>query len=467
MHTKSIRDILKVRSSAIKRAHTEDYFVRKFRIYPTNEQMVKLTEFYGCVRYVYNRTLGDNSRAYEAWKNSWSNPETKPSWSYYQSANLLPVLREEKEFLKPCPSQALQASVKNLANAYSKFFQWDSKYPKFKKRKLGGTLHFPQGVVIEKNSIRVPKFLEGIQSIVHDLPGENYEISEWVISTTPDGKSYISVTWRRAEKESSFKAWYTKKNKEKRENILGKIPDSLKENEVVGIDLGLKDFAIIHNGTETSVIWNPKFRCKWAKKIRKASRHLARCKKGSANRAKARLRLARAHKRQTNELQNFLHQLTKTLGESQAQVFVIETLKVRNMLKNHKLARSISDVAWGEFVRILSYKLERFWKTLVSVDTFFPSSKLCSECGHKHSELELKDREWTCSECGTHHDRDENAAKNIRTEWIRILQKCHRELCTITPFWGDLRPIGNSRQFSVMRESNWTIFSLEATSLVY
>ena len=188
----------------------------------------------------------------------------------------------------------------------------------------------------------------------------------------------------------------------------------------MGVDLGLKEFAIVHDGNTTSKYQNPKHLAKHERNLAKKQVMLARKQKGSKSREKARKLVARVHERISNTRQDYLHKLSRKLVDEN-QVIVVENLNVLGMVRNHKLAKAISDVGWGMFFNFLSYKLEREGKVLVEVDRWFPSSKTCSECLYQIDELPLSVREWTCASCGTHHDRDENAAINIRAEGIRML----------------------------------------------
>jgi len=218
------------------------------------------------------------------------------------------------------------------------------------------------------------------------------------VSMTPSGKYFASVLTK----------------------VEGDSPPVSTDGKVAGIDLGLKDFAIVNDGVKTSKYANPKHLAKHERNLKRKQRQLDRKEKGSKSRDKARKLVARVHERVSNVRQDYLHKLSRKLIDEN-QVIVVESLNTKGMVRNHKLAKAISDVGWGMFVNFLSYKLEKEGKVLVEIDRWFPSSKLCSNCHYQVDEMPLEIRSWTCPNCGTHHDRDGNASANIRAEGIRIL----------------------------------------------
>lgn len=362
----------------------------KFRIYPTNEQIEKLNQHFGHTRFIYNLFLEFSSNAYK---------NTKAYTNYNMWARVLVALKktEKYQWLKDVNSQSLQQSIKDLETAFKRFFKKQSKYPKFKKKSNKQSFRVPQHIQLyekEDNNkygiLSIPKFTEGIKVRVHRKIPSNAKIKSCTITKTTTDKYYVSILY------------------EIDENI--PMRDIDYENSL-GIDMGLKDIVVLSDGIKYQ---DPKPLAKLEKKLERKQRSLSRKVKGSKNRNKARLEVAKIHEKIRNIRTDFQHKLTKTISENQADVFFVETLNIRGMLQNHKLAKNISDASWYQFKTLLKYKAERLGKKVIEIGMFEPSSKTCSVCGYKNKDLELSDREWICPECGTKHDRDINAAINIR-----------------------------------------------------
>lgn len=342
----------------------------------------------GCARWWWNYALNLCNETYQ---------ETGKGLTQIALNKVLPKLKksEETAWLKECYSQVLQSTTLNLTKAFKNFFEKRARYPRFKSYHGKQSAQYPQNCQIVENKVKIPQ-VGLLKASIHRL--FDGDLKTVTVTKTPSGKYYASLLFDTEQK----------------------TPEVVITGKVIGIDLGLKDFCITHDGEKTSKYSNPKHLKKHEKNLARKQAKLARKKKGSKSREKARKLVARVHERISNARQDFLHKLSRKIVNDN-QVVVVENLNVKGMLRNHNLAKLISDVSWGMFVNFLDYKLQLKGASLVEIDRWFPSSKTCSNCLYQMSDMSLNIREWTCPSCGTHHDRDENAAKNIRAEGIRQL----------------------------------------------
>jgi len=379
----------------------------KFRLYPNEEQQILLSKHFGCVRYIYNWALNSKIETYRT---------TKKTENFITLGNKLPDLKQEFDWLKEVNSQSLQSALKNVDNAFKRFFKEKKGFPKFKsKKRRQDSFHVPQfgEVNFETNTISIPKFKNIPAVLSRKFTGK---IKTITISRNPSGRYFASVLVE----------------------TTGEIPTKppVEENRTLGIDVGLKTYITLSNGTK---IDNPKYLRKSQNKLKYQQYILSKMDKTNktkdgTNREQQRIKVAKLYEKITNQRNDFLHKLTYQLThDKQVDTLVVEDLSVKNMMKNHCLAGSIGDASWGRFFQFLAYKCEWYGKNLLTIGKFDPSSKMCS-CGVINRDLKLSDREWCCTVCGTVHDRDILAANNIKYfGLLRQNQKVGQEVSELTP----------------------------------
>ena len=364
----------------------------KIRIYPSAEQVNFIDKQLGCCRFVYNNCLAFR-------KDSYQNEHISVSSS--EAVKHITVLKKDNEWLKHVHSKVLQQSVRDMNQAYDNFFKLHRGFPKFKsKHDNRQSCRFPKDAFIgvRGNRIDLIKVLKDIhfkcsRNDERYLNRNQDKVKSITLNKEPNGKFYLSVLI---------------------DKPLRQVPQS---SSMVGLDLGIKDFAVTSDG---QVIENFHFKKNEESRLKRLQRQISKKIVGSKNREKARLRFAKLNEKIRNKKLNFLRDVTNHLIDEN-QVIVMEDLNVKGMVRNHKLAESISEVNWGEFRRILAYKAAWHGRQLVFTDRFYPSSKRCNHCGYIYKELTLKDRQWVCPECGSLIDRDYNAALNILEEGERII----------------------------------------------
>ena len=416
------------------------------RLYPTALQEALLAQIFGCSRWWWNYALNKSIQVYQ---------DTGKGLGQVALNALLPQLKKAEDtlWLANCYSQVLQATTLNLTTAYKNFFEQRAGLPKFKSQHGKQSIQYPQNVKIVDGNVKVPGNIGIVKAKIHRLiEGKIKTVTISIATAKALWSPGPSATLRINSVEMSTS---TTLSDRKRPNHLGdcyKTPSgkylasilteiegenpTVSEGKIYGIDLGLKHFAVVTDGENVSKYDNPKHLAKHEKNLKRKQKKLARKQKGSKSRNKYRQVVAALYERVSNSRQDFLHKLSHKLV-SDSQAVIVENLHVKGMVRNHKLAKAISDAGWGTFTNFLAYKLERKGAKLVEIDRWFPSSKLCSNCFYQVSEMPLDVREWTCPNCGTDHDRDGNAAINIRAEGIRILKT---DGSAVSAVGGDVRP---------------------------
>ena len=367
----------------------------KYRLYPTDDQKVLFSKSFGCCRYVYNWALNIKIEAYKNNKETLSN--------VYLTNIMKSELKRDNKWLLEVNSQSLQSSLRNLDTAYKNFFR-DKKvgFPRFKSKKSKQSFHCPQhcNVDFKRNVLNIPK-AKDIPIVLHrKFKGT---IKNVTISMTPCGKYFASILV---------------------DTNIQEVPASkIQYDTTLGIDLGIKTLAVCSNGRTFE---NPKNIQKSLTRLKMLQKRLSHKQKDSSNRNKARIKVAKLYDHITNCRKDNLHKITYALThDNQVRTICIEDLNVKGMVQNHHLAQSINDASFGMFRTMLEYKCKWYGINLIKIDRFAPSSKKCSKCGYIYKGLKLSERDWTCPECNTHHDRDLNAAYNIKYFGLKALSMEH------------------------------------------
>lgn len=360
------------------------YSGTKIRIYPNKSQEIVLNKAFGCARWYWNNSLSETQKSYA---------ETGKGLGQFALNARLPTLKKDYPWLAETHSQVLQSVSLHLSRAFVNFFERRAKYPKFKSKRDKQSIQYPQGVkLVEDRKIFLPKIGHVKATIHRKIEGR---IKTVTITKEPSGKYFAAIL-------------------SDTEQVAPKI--SLNGN-IIGLDVGLTHLAVTSDGSKYE---NPRHIARAAKNLERKQRKLSRKIKGSVSRNKARIIVAKCHEKVSNARKDWLHKLSSKLVHEN-QVIAIEDLSVKNMMQNRNLSKAIGDAGWGMLSGFIQYKAAQAGKGLIKVNRFFPSSKTCSCCMHSQREMPLNIRTWRCDSCGTLHDRDVNAAKNIRAEALRLI----------------------------------------------
>ena len=361
----------------------------KYRIYPNKTQQALLQATFGCCRFVYNKTLDIRKTAYET---------DKTKLSKFDLIKKIPQLKEEYPWLRDVPHVCLPQAVDNMDRAYQNFFKSGKGYPKFKtKHRSRQSCKFmvPKCAVLQDISrLKLSKL--GLVKYKKDREFSGL-LRHIVVTQESDGKYYASCLVEMG--------------------VEAPEPQPVDASTAVGVDLGLKDVIVTSDGHK---IPNPRFYATIDRRIARLQKHESRKQKGSKRRARIRLKINKLYVKKRNLIKNYIYHIAKTLLR-ESQTLVMENLNIVGMVKNHKLAKSIQNICWGELRRVLEYKSKWLGHNLIFIDRWAPSTKTCSHCGFHNSTLTLSDRSWVCPGCGTHHDRDVNAAINIKRMGLETL----------------------------------------------
>jgi putative transposase len=386
------------------------------RAYPDEGQQTALNRTFGCVRVVWNRTLAERHRRWQA---------HRTGMSYAASDRALTAMKKDPDlaFLSAVSSVPLQQALRHQHQAFRAFFAKRARYPRFKSRRSRQSAHYTRSAfTLRGGELRLAKMSAPLRFTWSwpDADVTALDPAMVIMAREPDGRWYVTFTIDTDDPEPLLPAGH-----------------------VVGVDLGVKDFAVASDGQR---IANPRHLERKARALARYQRRMARCQNGSANRAKAAAKVARAHRKVRNARADFLHRASTRLVRENDMI-VIEDLNVAGMVRNRHLARAISGCGWGEFRRQLAYKCQRYGRRLVVIDRWYPSSKTCSACGHPLAELSLGTRHWTCPSCGARHDRDVNAAKNILAAGRAVARGSPGDACG-----ADVRHSGIPRVRSAMKQ---------------